>query len=152
MMARYSTCRHRRHLRRIVLTLCCLALPTSLAVAAIGAAQQQVLDQYAAAAKAADPGFAGFSVDRGKAFFLAQSTTGKPDTPSCSTCHTTDPRQMGRSRAGKDIKPMAVSQTPERFVDFKNTEKWFTRNCDTVLGRACTAREKGDFITYLSNQ
>ena len=45
---------------------------------------------------------------------------------------------------------MAVSVTPERFTDAAKVEKWFGRNCNTVLGRECTALEKGDFITYLS--
>jgi hypothetical protein len=31
-------------------------------------------------------------------------------------------------------------------------EKWFTRTCQDVLGRACTAQEKGDFITYMMGQ
>jgi len=129
----------------------CIGLLASagIAVAAIGAAQQAVLDQYARQAKTEDAGFAGFSAERGKAFFLAQWTTGHGDTPSCSTCHTTDPRQMGRTRAGKEINPMALSRTPDRFTDISKTEKWFGRNCDTVIGRACTAREKGDFIAYM---
>jgi len=29
--------------------------------------------------------------------------------------------------------------------------KWFRRNCKTVLGRECTAQEKGDILTYLSS-
>lgn len=137
-------------LRRTMLVLAGLVGSTALAIAAAGSAQQAVLDQYARQAKAEDVGFSGFSAARGKAFFLAQSTTGHGDTPSCSTCHTTDPRQMGRTRAGKEINPMALSVTPDRFSDIGKTEKWFTRNCDTVLGRACTAREKGDFITYMT--
>jgi hypothetical protein len=31
-------------------------------------------------------------------------------------------------------------------------EKWFARNCSTVLGRACTAIEKGNIITYLAGK
>ena len=55
------------------------------------------------------------------------------------------------TRAGKTIEPMAVSASPSRFTDIAKTEKWFGRNCKTVLGRACSAQEKGDFITYLSS-
>ncbi|HVJ40124.1 MAG TPA: DUF1924 domain-containing protein [Dongiaceae bacterium] len=138
-----------RRVRRSAFILLLLTAPTALAMAAAGTAQQQVLDQYAQQAKTADAGFNGFSADRGKAFFLAQSAAGHGDTPSCSTCHTTDPRQMGHTRAGKEINPMALSRTPDRFGDINKTEKWFARNCDTVLGRACTPREKGDFITYM---
>ena len=31
-------------------------------------------------------------------------------------------------------------------------EKWFARNCDTVLARACTAQEKGNFIAFMLSQ
>lgn len=37
----------------------------------------------------------------------------------------------------------------ERLTDHAKVEKWFRRNCQDVLQRACTAQEKGDFITYL---
>ena len=56
----------------------------------------------------------------------------------------------GQTRAGKAIEPMAVSASSARFTDIDKTEKWFTRNCKTVLGRDCSLQEKGDFITYLS--
>ena len=51
----------------------------------------------------------------------------------------------GQTRAGKAIDPMAVSATPTRFSDFAKTEKWFTRNCKTVLGRECTRPGKRRF-------
>jgi len=123
-----------------------------LLVGMAGAAQKAVLDQYAAQAEAEDSGFAGFSADRGKAFFLAKRTTGNPDTTSCSSCHTTNPRNAGETRAGQRISPMAISATPDRFTDPAKVEKWFRRNCDTVLGRPCTAAEKGDFITFMTTQ
>jgi hypothetical protein len=47
---------------------------------------------------------------------------------------------------------MAVSKSPARYTDQDNVEKWFGRNCSDVLGRACTAREKGDFIAYMIGQ
>jgi hypothetical protein len=47
---------------------------------------------------------------------------------------------------------MAVSMTPDRFTDPEKVAKWFSRNCNGVLGRDCTAVEKGDFITYLSSK
>ena len=97
-----------------------------------------------------DPAFAGFSADRGKAFFLASHGSG--DTPSCSTCHTTDPTNLGRTRVGKAIKPMAVSANPDRFTDLAKVEKWFRRNCNTVLGRECTPAEKGDFIAFMTSR
>ncbi len=135
------------------LSLAILAVvPLCLAgVALAGAGQQAVLDQYAALAKAADPTFGGFSADRGKAFFLAKNTH-SADTPSCSTCHTTNPRNPGQTTVGQAIAPMAVSVTPDRFTDMAKTEKWFRRNCNTVLGRECTPAEKGDFIAFMNSQ
>lgn len=119
------------------------ALLAALSGAAIGA--PALLADYAAQAGVAP------SVERGRTFFLATHVGGKPDTPSCTTCHTTDPRQPGRTRAGKAIEPMALSATPSRFSDGAKTKKWFARNCDTVLGRACTAGEKADVVAYLSS-
>jgi hypothetical protein len=116
------------------------------------AARDSILAQFIAEAKQSDPGFTGFSVQRGAQFWQTQHVGGKPETPSCTTCHTKDPTAEGRTRAGKTIAPMAVSRTPDRFTDAAKVEKWFNRNCDTVLGRACTAVEKGDIITYLSAQ
>jgi hypothetical protein len=47
---------------------------------------------------------------------------------------------------------MAVSSNPARFTDPAQVEKRFDRDCPNVLGRVCTAEEKGDFITYLKGQ
>jgi hypothetical protein len=44
---------------------------------------------------------------------------------------------------------MAPSVNPKRFSDAANVEKWFKRNCNDVLKRACSTQEKGDFITYM---
>lgn len=100
----------------------------------------------------ADAG-AGFKADpaRGKAFFLADHTGGKPDTPSCSTCHTKDPTKPGKSPLGKSIDPMALSASPDRFSEPDKVEKRFGRYCNDVLGRDCTAGEKADFIAYLKS-
>ncbi|MCB2099838.1 MAG: DUF1924 domain-containing protein [Rhodobacterales bacterium] len=129
---------------------------TGLVLAALAfqpaARAASLLDGYADAARAADAGFAGFSAGRGRALFAATPGTGKPDTPSCTTCHTADPRAAGRTRAGKAIAPMALSVSPDRYADPAKVEKWFRRNCNSVLGRACTAREKGDFIRFMATQ
>ena len=44
---------------------------------------------------------------------------------------------------------MAPAANPQRFSDAAKVEKWFKRNCNDVLGRACTAQEKGDVLAYL---
>ena len=127
-----------------------LALVTaSLAVPAMAGPRDDIVAGYASAAKAADPAFSGFDAARGKALYEAQHTA-SAESPSCASCHSASPLKAGKTRAGKAIDPMAVSVTPERFTDLEKVEKWFGRNCNTVLGRECTAIEKGDFITYLS--
>jgi cytochrome c peroxidase len=109
-------------------------------------ARQAILDGYATQAGVAP------SAGRGKTFFFATHSGGKPDTASCASCHGQDPRVAGRTRAGKPIEPLAVSVAPSRFTDPAKVEKWFGRNCQTVLARACTAAEKADFIAFMSGQ
>lgn len=134
-------------------------IPALLACAAIlfaGAAQAGVredqLAQYASAAKAETPGFAGFSAERGKTLHTQNFTGGKPDTPACTSCHGKDPRGTGKTSTGKSIDAMAVSVTPARYTDPAKVEKWFKRNCTEVLGRVCTAQEKGDWLSFMLGQ
>jgi mono/diheme cytochrome c family protein len=129
-----------------------IAASGAVALADSGALQKPLLDFYAGEAKTADPAFAGFSADRGQSLFKSNFSSGKPETPSCTTCHTADPRKKGQTRAGKDIDPMAASVNPQRYTDREKAEKWFGRNCRNVLGRECTATEKGDFITFMIAQ
>ena len=99
-----------------------------------------------AQARQAAPGFAGFSAERGRQFFTANHA----NDWSCATCHTTDPRSPGRhAKTGKAIAPLAPSANPDRFTDPAAVDKWFKRNCNDVLGRACTAQEKGDILAWL---
>jgi cytochrome c peroxidase len=128
-----------------------LAVGTTLAVAlAATPAQQVVLAKYAALARATDPAFEKFSAERGKIFFDARHAGGKPETPDCAACHTSDLAGPGQQkRTGKTIDPMAASVAPSRYTDFGNVEKWFRRNCSDVLGRECTLAEKGDVLAYL---
>jgi hypothetical protein len=138
--------------RKIVLTATAAAL-LAAAGAALGAGDPRadLIAGYAAQAQAEDPAFAGLSAERGRALYLGPHGGGKPETPACATCHTPDPRAMGQhQRTGRAIQPMAVSANPARFTDPAEVEKRFGRDCPNVLGRACTAREKGDFLTYLT--
>ncbi len=93
------------------------------------------------------PGFKA-DVQRGRAFFLAKHATAQGEQ-SCSTCHTPNPLDRGKTRAGKIIDPLAPVANPARFTDPAKVEKWFRRNCGDVLGRTCTANEKADFIAFL---
>ncbi len=50
--------------------------------------------------------------------------------------------------AAKLSNPMAVSATPSRYPrSGERLRKWFKRNCTEVLGRECSAQEKGDWLT-----
>lgn len=101
---------------------------------------------FDAEARRTDPGFAGFSAARGRVFF--QQTHG--NDWSCASCHTKNPAGPGRhARTKKLIAPMASTVNSKRFTSARKVDKWFRRNCNDVLDRACTAREKGDVLTYL---
>ena len=117
----------------------------------LAATPAELLKQYEGQAKQENPAFAGFSADRGASFFRAEHTHSDGKKVSCSTCHTADPRNQGKTRANKVIEPLAPIVNPQRFTDAAKVEKWFGRNCKDVLERACTAQEKGDYIQYLVN-
>jgi len=133
--------------------LLCLAATVLIVPSAWASeSRQAILDGFARQAAAESPGFAGFSAERGRSVFVTEFRGGKDDTPACTSCHGSSPTATGHTRAGKDIEPMAVSKTPARFTDPEKVAKWFERNCNGVLGRACTATEKGDFITFMMGQ
>jgi hypothetical protein len=89
------------------------------------------------------------SAERGKVLHNQSFAGGKPDTPACASCHGTDPFRPGRNPTGKAIEPVALSATPTRYADVTKVEKWFKRNCNEVMGRECTAQEKGDWLAYM---
>ena len=110
----------------------------------------ELINHYAIQAQSKTSSFAGFDSNRGKDLYLKKFAGGK-NTPSCTSCHTSNPTQTGETRAGKAIEPMAVSVNPKRYQTLKKAEKWFRRNCKSVLGRECTTIEKGDFLTFMKN-
>lgn len=116
-----------------------------LAQPALAQTPEQTLADLKQAAQGT-PGFQGFSASRGEQFF--KSTHG--GDWSCATCHTQNPAAAGKhTKTDKPIKPMAPAANPERFTDPAKVEKWFKRNCNDVLNRACTPLEKGDVLTFL---
>lgn len=127
-------------------------LAATLSGTVVAGPREDLLAQYARAAKAANPALAGLSAERGKAFHAQSFTGGKPDTPSCTSCHNKDPRTPGRTPTGKAIEPVAVSAAPTRYSDPAKVEKWFKRNCNEVLGRECSAQEKGDWLSFMLGQ
>lgn len=119
-----------------------LLIPALLAAATLhaAAAPAPLLAGYEAEAGAkADP-------ERGRAFF----TTRHGAEWSCSSCHGALPTVAGRhASTGRPIEPLAPAVQPARFTDPAKTEKWFRRNCNDVLGRACSAGEKADVLAWL---
>ncbi len=97
-----------------------------------------------------EAGVKAFSADEGKKLFNTKKThSQKNEERSCTTCHTSDPSKQGKTVVGKIIEPISPAVNKERFTDPKKVEKWFKRNCEWVLERECTPKEKGDFITYM---
>lgn len=110
---------------------------------------QELLKQYEVQAKQEHSAFTGFSAEKGATFFKTERLHSDGKNVSCATCHTADPRNQGKTRANKVIEPMAPIVNPKRFTDAAKVDKWFGRNCKDVLERACTAQEKGDYISYM---
>lgn len=127
--------------------VCALALGAVVsATPALAGPRENIIAAYAAqGAGAPNPA-------NGQAMYTKNYGTGKPDTPQCTSCHGATPQQGGQTRTGKPIDPLAVSRTPDRFTDPEKVEKWFGRNCNSVIGRDCTPQEKVDFLTYMISQ
>jgi len=126
-----------------------VALAGAISLAAIPGWAATPADQqkrFESEARAAGSGFSGFSAQRGEALFKA--THGAEW--SCASCHSANPLAPGKhAKTGKPIAPLAPAANAERFTDAAAVDKWFRRNCNDVLGRACTAQEKGDVLQYL---
>jgi hypothetical protein len=120
-----------------------LALPLlALAPHAAAATPQEVLALYQQQA-------GGASAARGEKFFFARNTLPGGEVMSCTSCHTENPKAVGKTRAHKAIDPIAPVANRERFTDPAKVEKWFKRNCKDVLARECTAQEKADFVAFM---
>jgi hypothetical protein len=131
---------------RFVTQATCAALLGLGALQAIALTPADIRKNLDATARQSAPGFAGFSAQRGRQFFASRHG----NDWSCASCHTENPLAPGRhAKTGKDISPLAPAAAPQRFTDAAKVEKWFNRNCNDVLNRACTAQEKGDVLEYL---
>lgn len=126
-------------------TLIVLAL-TAASTPLLAEAPNDFLASFGREAKLENPAFAGPSAERGQRFF----TDLHGREWSCASCHTRNPATPGKHAVtGKLIEPLAPSVNAARFTRAAKVEKWFKRNCNDVLGRACTAQEKSDVLAYL---
>jgi hypothetical protein len=122
------------------------ALLGSISIHAATTSPPELQAEFEATARKAALGFGGFSAQRGEQFFKARHG----GEWACASCHTDNPLAPGmHARTGKRIAALAPSANAERFTDVGRVEKWFKRNCNDVLGRPCTAQEKGDVLEYL---
>ena len=122
-----------------------LAVALAFSGGALAADPAGLLAGYQTDAKKNDPSFAA-SVARGEAFFNARHG----NEWSCASCHGNPPAGQGKhAKTGKAIAPLAPAANAERFADAAKAEKWFRRNCNDVLGRACTPSEKADVLAFL---
>jgi hypothetical protein len=127
-----------------------LAVSVAMPSGAIATGPGNLLQDYAVQARKEDPAFKEFSAGAGEKFYHAGVKHSSGRQISCATCHTDNPRNPGKhDKTSKEIPPLAPSVNKARFADPVNVEKWFKRNCQDVLERACTAREKGNFIAYV---
>lgn len=123
-------------MKNILISLCLL---TALPAAANSSVDADLLARYRA--EAGKP----FSSAQGEKLFRARH-----GELSCTSCHSDNAKAVGKhASTGKAIEPLAPVANPTRLSDPVKIEKWFKRNCNDVLKRACTAQEKGDFVTYL---
>ncbi len=134
---------------KISLALIGLLALTSLNAQADVASAQKLADKYTAIAKNIDPSFAGPSAEDGQAFFNRELLI-KGKLTACASCHTDNPANQGKHIVtAKPIRPLAPAVNEKRFSNLDKVEKNFTKHCNDITGRDCTAKEKANFITYL---
>lgn len=128
-----------------VLVSTVVLVSTPAFAAQLNPAMQTLADKYKK-----DAGVKSFSAEEGKKLYASRRThSANREERSCTTCHTANPAAEGKTPVGKVIEPLSPAANKERFTDPKKVEKWFKRNCEWVLERECTPKEKGDFITYM---
>ena len=134
---------------KLFLSICSTAwffLAAASAVAQTNLKRQHT--DWTVQAKSIDTAFAP-SAERGKNFYGRIFRAGN-EMASCATCHTVNPKALGKHvMTGKEIPALSPTTNSERFTDAKKSEKWFKRNCTDVIGRECTAAEKSDLTAWL---
>ena len=133
---------------------------------------EQILERYAELALQEDPAFAGFSTEHGHELYFQKRVLPVVGAINCASCHMADPREeiiAHRSKVlcrqchvindsehphPKDAKlrkiaPLAPSANPRRLTNFDHVEAFLKPNCEMVFGRVCTAKEKGDVLSWI---
>lgn len=133
---------------------------------------EQILEGYAAQARTEDPSFAGFSAERGEAFYREPHVIKGAGVWSCASCHLKDPRYSVRAHRTdipcrachvindwehpdpknakkRVIDAFAPSANPTRLSDAHRVDNFLKLNCLLLMQRECTTKEKGDVVAYL---
>jgi hypothetical protein len=133
---------------------------------------EQILEDYAAQARTEDPSFAGFSAERGEAFYREPHVIKGAGVWSCASCHLKDPRYSVRAHRTdipcrachvindwehpdpkhakkRVIDAFAPSANPTRLNDAHRVDNFLKLNCLLLMQRECTTKEKGDVVAYL---
>ncbi|MEH6650983.1 MAG: DUF1924 domain-containing protein [Motiliproteus sp.] len=107
----------------------------------------QLLNQYRTEA-----GVAEFSAERGQELWTTAVLV-EGDGRRCGSCHTDDLQTQGKhQKTNKPIAALAPSVNSKRLQKTKTIQKWLKRNCKWTFGRECSAQEKGDLLSWISQQ
>ena len=119
-----------------------------IGVTASAQAPAEILALYSQQATQIDTRFTA-SVARGERLFRAVLPERGLKPTSCTTCHTNDPKAVGRTPVYKPILALAPTANADRLKDVSKVEKWLRRGCKDVLDRECTVQEKADVVQFL---
>ena len=136
-------------MKKLSFILATLLSITAFSVHADVDTAKKLADKYALIAKNIDPASKGLSEEDGKNFFNRELTI-KGKQVACASCHTANPADNGKHMVtGKPIRPLAPAVNEKRFTSIDTVEKNFTKHCNDIITRDCTAQENGNFIAYL---
>lgn len=122
---------------------------TAFSAQADEASAEKLAKKYEGIAKGNDATYKGLSAADGEAFFN-QKIMVKGKEVACASCHTANPADAGKHIVtGKPIRPLSPIVNPKRFSNTDKVEKNFTKHCNDIIERDCTAQEKGNYIAYL---
>jgi hypothetical protein len=122
----------------------CIDVVRLLAGAAQAETPQQILEGLVAQAGS------GIRRARGEKLFRGKFAGGKTADSVVPPAIPTMPKRLAStSRPTRPSIRWPRSAQKDRFTDPAKVEKWFKRNCNDVLSRACTPQEKADFTAYM---
>lgn len=152
--------------------VCAAAFMALCSAGALAASPEEIIAHYAELAKQEDPGFPGFSAERGKEVYYRKGVIRGVGEVSCARCHTPDPRELiiahdtdilcrachvihdeehpaPKEAKKRKIAPLAPSHSATRLTDPDTVDTYLTLNCKLTFKRECTTLEKGDVLTWL---